>query len=140
MLTDGAFHDIHMPAAAPGGPAHRGRVEGVRALLESPFRKDGHFSDAPSSGANLAHLVPVDAMLGQVKTPSLRDSVFTGPWGHGGTFTSLEDVVGHYDIEELTAGGPARTGSLDPAVVSFAPSPEQLEAVVAFLRVAGGGP
>ena len=140
MLTDGAFHDIHMPASAPGGPAHRGRIEGVRALLESAFRKDGHFSDDPSSGANLAHLVPVEAMLGQVKTPSLRDSVFTGPWGHGGTFTSLDDVVGHYDIEELTAGGPARAGSLDPAVVSFAPSPEQLEAVVAFLRVAGGGP
>jgi cytochrome c peroxidase len=68
----------------------------------------------------------------------LRDVALTGPFGHGGTFKSLEDVVGHYDIEELTAAGPARTGSLDPAVVSFSPSPEQLDALVKFLRVVGG--
>jgi cytochrome c peroxidase len=139
MLTDGAFHDIRMPGSSPEGPAARGRVDGVRALLASPFRKDGPFSDAQSAGAGLALLVPVDAMLGQVKTPSLRDVVLTGPFGHGGTFVSLEDVVGHYDIEELTAAGPARSGSLDPAVVSFAPSPGQLDAVVKFLRVVGGG-
>jgi len=139
MLTDGAFHDIRMPGSSPEGPAQRGRIDGVRSLLASPFRKDGPFSDARAAGAGLAGLVPVDAMLGQVKTPSLRDVALTGPFGHGGTFKSLEDVVGHYDIEELTAAGPSRTGSLDPAVVSFAPSPEQLDALVKFLRVVGGG-
>jgi cytochrome c peroxidase len=138
MLTDGAFHDIRMPGSLPEGPAQRGRIDGVRSLLASAFRKDGPFSDARAAGAGLAGLVPVDAMLGQVKTPSLRDVALTGPFGHGGTFKSLEDVVGHYDIEELTAAGPARTGSLDPAVVSFSPSPEQLDALVKFLRVVGG--
>jgi cytochrome c peroxidase len=140
MLTDGAFHDIRMPASSPQGPAVRGRIDGVRALIASPFRKDGPFSDARSAGARLAALVPIDEMLGQVKTPSLRDVALTAPFGHGGTFESLEDVVGHYDIEELTAAGPAYAGNLDPAVVSFDPSPAQLDALVKFLRVVGGGP
>ena len=48
-------------------------------------------------------------------------------------------VVPDYDIEALTAAGPAYAGNLDPAVVSFDPSPAELDALVKFLRVVGGG-
>jgi cytochrome c peroxidase len=137
MLTDGAFHDIRMPGSAVRGPATRGRIDGVRTLLASAFRRDGPFSDAPDT--RLAELAPLDSMLGQMKTPSLRDLPLTGPYGHGGTFKTIESAVEHYDIEALTEGGPARSGALDPAVVAFAPKPDQLEALVKFLRAVGGG-
>jgi cytochrome c peroxidase len=139
MLTDGAFHDIHMPSSSLAGPAFQGRIEGVRRLLASEFRADGPYSDAPESGARLATLAPSDGMLAQIKTPSLRDVARTGPWGHGGTFKTLGDVVDHYDMEELTDTGPTRIGTLDPAATAFAPTAEQRDALVAFLLAVGGG-
>src|SRR5581483_9880951 len=139
MLTDGAFHDIHMPSSSLAGPAFPGRLEGVRRLLQSEFRSDGLYSDTPQAGARVRALVPVDGMLAQVKTPSLRDVTQTGPWGHGGSFKTLEDVVAHYDMEELTDTGPTRIGALDPAVTAFSPaSDEQRDTLIAFLRAVGG--
>jgi len=138
MLTDGAFHDIHVPSSSLAGPAFLGRVEGVRRLAQSEFRSDGPYSDAPGAGARLRSLVPSDAMLAQIKTPSLRDLTRTGPWGHGGTFKTLDDVVAHYDMEELTDSGPTRIGALDPAVTAFSPTEAQREALLAFLRLVGG--
>jgi cytochrome c peroxidase len=138
MLTDGAFHDIHMPSSSLAGPAFPGRIEGVRRLLASEFRADGPYSDAPEGGARLASLAPNDGMLAQIRTPSLRDVSRTGPWGHGGTFKTLGDVVDHYDMEELTDTGPTRIGTLDPAATAFAPTAEQRDALVAFLLAVGG--
>ncbi|HVW30836.1 MAG TPA: cytochrome c peroxidase [Polyangiaceae bacterium] len=139
MLTDGAFHDIHMPSSSLAGPAFPGRIEGVRKLLAGEFRADGPYSDAPEAGARLATLAPGAEMLAQIKTPSLRDVALTGPWGHGGTFKTLAAVVDHYDMEELTDSGPTRIGTLDPAATAFAPTAEQRDVLVAFLMAVGGG-
>ena len=138
MLTDGAFHDIHMPSASLDGPAFQGRVDGVKKLLASEFRSDGPWADAHDSSRERG-LSPSDSMLAQVRTPTLRDLVRTAPYGHGGTFKTLDDVVAHYDMEELTDTGPTRIGTLDPAVAAFAATDEQRQALVAFLRAVGGG-
>jgi len=140
MLTDGAFHDIHMPSSSPTGPALRGRVDGVRALLASEFRADGPFSDAPDAGGRLGTLAPSAVLLGQVKTPSLRDLTRTAPFGHGGTFKTLEAAIGHYDQDDLTDTSVATAGVLDPAVVAFSPSAQDLDALIAFLSAVGGEP
>ena len=34
--------------------------------------------------------------VGQFHTPSLRGIGRTGPWGHGGSFATLNEVVLHY--------------------------------------------
>ncbi|HEX3594174.1 MAG TPA: cytochrome c peroxidase [Polyangiaceae bacterium] len=138
MLTDDAFHDIHMPSSSLTAPGLRGRVDGVLSLIASEFRGDGPYSDAPAA-SRLATLAPAEIMLAQIKTPSLRDLSLTAPYGHGGNFKTLEAAVAHYDMEELTDTGPTRIGALDPAVVAFAPSDAHRAAVLAFLRAVGGG-
>lgn len=133
-LTDGAFHDLLVPSSAP--PADQGRIAGLAALLASPFRKDGLYSDDPSAQPFPASLLPVSEMLGQVKTPSLRGVALTGPWGHGGTFGSLESVAKHYlTVRILPPKGELVAGELDAASGSV---PGNLPALVAFLQMLGG--
>ena len=41
--------------------------------------------------------VPIKAMQGAFKTPTLRDIALTGPYMHDGRYDTLEDVIKHYD-------------------------------------------
>lgn len=117
-LSDGAFHDILMPAHS--GDGDRGRIDGVTSLLASLFRMDGPYSDDPKAGAKLKQLVSVPEMLGQIKTPSLRNVALTGPWGHGGRFSTLEDVVKHYGQVVTGKQKPTQTlGERDVALGGF---------------------
>lgn len=133
-LSDGAFHNIWMPSS--GGPGDRGRIDGIPALLGSPFRKDGPHSDDPSAGAGLAGLAAAPELLGQVKTPTLRNVASTGPWGHGGTFATLEDAVAHYG-QAIVSGKkpPGVVGERDPALGGFLGGHNK--ELVAFLKVLG---
>ncbi|MCS6900496.1 MAG: cytochrome c peroxidase [Myxococcales bacterium] len=133
-LSDGAFHNILMPSS--GGSGDRGRIDGVATLLSSPFRKDGPYSDDPGTGARLAALRVVPEMLGQVKTPTLRNVARTGPWGHGGTFSTLEGVVAHYGQVFISGKKPLGTvGERDPALGGFLGG--HAKELVAFLKVLG---
>ena len=135
-LSDGAFHNILMPSHAVDGPGDPERRDGITRLLASPFRADGVFSDDPASGAHLASLVSSERLLGQQKTPSLRDVARTGPWGHGGTFATLGDVVAHYGqgkASELM--GPRAPGTEDVTVGTFVQGHNA--PLVAFLEALG---
>jgi cytochrome c peroxidase len=134
-LSDGAFHNILMPSHAPMGPGDRGRIDGVTRLLASPFRADGPFSDDPEAGALLSSLVSENGQLGQIRTPSLRNVTRTGPWGHGGTFATLEDVVKHYGQAMPASGGAQTVGTRDPAVPAFLSGHDKV--LVAFLTSLG---
>ncbi|MFO0603014.1 MAG: cytochrome c peroxidase [Polyangiales bacterium] len=96
MLTDDSFHNIGMPTGRRDGMPDRGRIDAIAGLLALPFRSDGPFSDDPTPGAHLGRLVSHPSQLGAFHTPSLRGVGRTGPWGHGGTFANLRDVVRHY--------------------------------------------
>ncbi|RYE92680.1 MAG: hypothetical protein EOO75_06125, partial [Myxococcales bacterium] len=134
-LSDGAFHNILMPSHGPVGD--RGRIDGVARLLASPFRADGPFSDDPAAGSGLASLVASGDMLGQQKTPALRGATRVGPWGHGGTFATLTDVVAHYGQgKPVELAGPRAPGTMDPAVAAFASGHNA--PLVAFLTMLGG--
>jgi cytochrome c peroxidase len=133
-LSDGAFHNVLMPASS--GAGDRGRIDGVTSWLASPFRKDGPFSDDPQSGASLAGLTSAPTMLGQMKTPSLRNIARTGPWGHGGTFATLDDVAKHYGQALVSKEKPPRTaGERDAALGGFLGGHNK--EIVAFLKVFG---
>lgn len=83
--TDHDFHAIAMPQVGPG-------------------KSDGWNSDYWSATGLKAF--PEDFGRGRVtardedrykfRTPSLRNVVHTGPWGHDGAYSSLEDVVRHH--------------------------------------------
>lgn len=83
--TDHGFHAIAMPQIGPG------KGDGTD---DSYFQETGYpgrledFGRAPISGdANDKY---------RFRTPSLRDVTLTGPWGHSGAFSNLEDVVRHH--------------------------------------------
>jgi cytochrome c peroxidase len=96
MLTDDSFHNIGMPTGRRDGMPDRGRIDAIAGLMASPFRSDGPYSDDRAPGAHLARIVSHPSQLGAFHTPTLRAVARTGPWGHGGTFTDLNEVVRHY--------------------------------------------
>lgn len=73
LLTDQSFHAIAMPQIGPG----KGDGEGYEDFGRE--RVTGN---------------PADRF--KFRTPSLRNVALTGPWGHGGAYTSLEAVVRHH--------------------------------------------
>jgi cytochrome c peroxidase len=118
-LSDDSFHDIQFPSGRHDGAPDVGRIGGVDPLRASLFRADGAFSDAPLTAAHLRRVMPVEAMRGQFHTPTLRNVAATGPWGHGGTFTSLRDVMQHYSDSHDRRGEISTTGELDPVLGRF---------------------
>lgn len=73
------------------------------------------------------------ADMGKFATPSLRNLTLSGPYMHDGRFTTLEQVVAHYDH------GVVRSGTLDPNLAKHPEAglglsgPDQ-QAIVAFLK------
>jgi cytochrome c peroxidase len=74
-----------------------------------------------------------EADRGKFATPSLRNLTHTGPYMHDGRFTTLEEVVAHYDH------GVVRSPTLDPNLAKHPDDglklsiPDQ-QAIVAFLK------
>lgn len=139
-LSDDSFHNVHFDTGRRDGAADPGRLGGVEGLRQSPFRADGPFSDAPDAGAHLRRLAPVEAMRGQFHTPSLRNVAGTGPWGHGGTFTDLRDVVVHYAEARDRRDDPRTAGELDPALGPFHRAETTINSLVALLRALSAPP
>jgi cytochrome c peroxidase len=113
LLTNDSFHNIAMPTGRRDGMPDQGRFLGVAALAASLFRADGAFSDAPTFRDDLGALAAAPAMLGQFHTPSLRATSATSPWGHGGTFAQMHDVMLHYAQRGDTTPVVGSTGTPD---------------------------
>jgi cytochrome c peroxidase len=126
-LTDDAFHGIGLPTGHADGLTDRGRIDGVAALIGAEFDHASSWSDAPKPYVNLE---PTGTMLGQFKTPTLRGVPDTAPYGHGGTSSSLEDVIEkHGNIQAQSA---LVVGAVDASVVPTDPS--AVAAIATFLR------
>jgi len=133
MLTNEAFHNIAMPTGRRDGAPDTGRLQGYADWLASPFRADGPFSDAPTHRV-FAQGTPEPWMRGAFRTPPLRGAGLTGPWGHGGTFTRLEDVMHHYAILGVAPPTMGTTGEPDPHLGSFHMDAEALGSLADFVR------
>lgn len=126
-LTDDAFHALRFPTGRVDIAPDRGRIDGVPLLFASPFNRHGAFSDSMTSQP-IAAAAP--SMLGAFKTPTLRGLPRTAPYGHGGTFATLDDVLAVY-----ARGGdpsePLAVGVLEPWLIPFdAPSTSALAALM----------
>lgn len=97
MLTDHSFHNTGVPPIDPKNP-DRGRVDGLKKLLQDEFNCLGRYSDAkPEQCGELQFLATNDpGHLGAFRTPSLRNVAARAPYMHAGQFSSLEQVVQHY--------------------------------------------
>lgn len=77
---------------------------------------------------------PVKSMKGAFKTPTLRDVALTAPYMHNGAYTTLAEVIDHYD----RGGGDA--DDLDPNMKPLHLTAREKRDLVAFLRSLTGAP
>lgn len=131
-LTDNKFHNLGVPAL-PGASDDAGRAVGLVQAAHDPFNQQGIYYDGPrESGADEN---PADAasLVGAFRTPSLRNLGESWPYGHNGTFATLEDVINFH----LQGGGHNNVGyagSVDPLLVPQQLTSQELADLVAFLQ------
>lgn len=129
-LTDDAFHVTRFPTGRADGRSDRGRIDGVVALLGAEFGTASKWSDAPSN-ARIDGLAPVPTTLGAFKTPTLRGVPGSAPYGHGGAYATLDDVVRNHTGLDAVNGHAA--GTLEPWIAKVKDADQ--EPIAAFLGV-----
>ncbi len=138
-FSDERFHNIGVSDVA-GSPADEGRAAGARMLAESVFSLTGPHADDPPDDAmppdELLAQADDPAMRGAFLTPSLRNVVYTAPYGHNGSFETLEDVLEHH----LAGGGAPGSflGEVDPLLVPISLSDEEKQALLELLAALDG--
>lgn len=100
LFTNREFHNI-ATASLSGEYLDLGRMIGLQAVFGDLFNCFGKYSGVSSSKcAELQHVNTRDshsALLGAFKVPTLRGLSRTAPYGHNGQFSTLEDMVKHYN-------------------------------------------
>ena len=132
LLTNHSFENVGVPAV-PGLPPDPGRQRGVRLVLKDEFNCMGPFSDAPpGSCAKLRFAVTSGpGLLGQFKTPSLRNVAEIAPYMHAGQMATLKRVVDFYSRAPAAPAGRSVVLPLDL-------TPQQKTQLIAFLRTLSG--
>ncbi|MEO6602745.1 MAG: cytochrome c peroxidase [Polyangiaceae bacterium] len=132
QLSDDQFHNLGVPAADPS-TLDQGRSEqAIDTRDHNPFNSAGHFFDGSATGTDEA---PV--MLGGFRTPSLRNLPKSAPYGHNGTFSTLEEAVDFH----LRGGGTdaaSFVGSVDVNLQRVQLSDEDRAALLEFLKALAG--
>jgi len=141
-----------------------GYREGLRRLQSNTFRRDSFWSDDTACQSKAVfhsdplyiagHLdecegrvrfyaklidttVPKETYVGRWRTPSLRDVALTGPYMHNGVFTSLTDVLWHYNRGGSSYGV---VGAKSPRLRPLALTEDEMSDLVAFLESLDGEP
>ncbi len=134
MFTDRAFHNLGLPEDQAG--YDQGRTVGAMKVAASEMNCAGPYSDAVQC-PELDYLNPTfDDFISAFKTPSLRDVTRSAPYMHNGLFASLDEVLAFYSELPGQPIGGHRELTLQPLDLS----PEQTQALKAFLASLEGGP
>jgi cytochrome c peroxidase len=97
LLTNDEFHNTAV-LALPGDLPDRGRIDGVREVIENEFNCLGEFSDDVQRHCpELTFVRTGPELLGAMRTPSLRTLAQTGPYMHKGQIETLAEVLEHYN-------------------------------------------
>jgi cytochrome c peroxidase len=98
MLSNQEFANTGVPERA-NLPPDDGRIVGARDALADPFNCNGAFSDAKGKGCDeLEFVVKNDPrQVRAYKVPSLRGVAQRAPYMHAGQFSSLDQVIDHYN-------------------------------------------
>lgn len=134
-LTDDAFHNMRFPTGRRDGAADTGRLAGVALLESGEFSAGGPFSDAPQPKRSF---IAGNWTVGEFKTPPLRGVAFSPPYGHGGTYTELEDALQTLSVGGLPLDDNRAVGERDPFGPAF--PADRIPALAAFLRGLGDQP
>jgi cytochrome c peroxidase len=134
MMTDDSFHNIGMPTGRGDGMADQGRFDAIAMVLANPFNAGGVFSDQRMDNQHLMGLVPDERMRGMFHTPGIRGVSRTAPWGHGGTFTRMDDVIKHYASDVIRAMVQPRVGEVDLHLGNFHTDDQTVPELTAFMN------
>lgn len=97
LLTNNEFHNTGILSAV-GELPDKGRVVGVREVLENPFNCLGDYSDDTERRCpELEFVKSGPDLIGAVRTPSLRNVEHTAPYMHKGQVESLAEALVHYN-------------------------------------------
>ena len=97
LFTNHEFHNTGV-ISAPGELPDRGRIDGVREVLEQVFNCLGpHYEDPDPDCAELKFVRTGTDLLGATRTPSLRNISRTSPYMHKGQLQTLREVLEHYN-------------------------------------------
>lgn len=97
LLTNNEFHNTGL-LNSPGDPPDKGRVVGVREVLENEFNCRSEHSDDPGRRCPELDFVRTGPeLIGAFRTPSLRNLEGTAPYMHKGQFETLAEVLVHYN-------------------------------------------
>jgi cytochrome c peroxidase len=120
-----------------------GYHHGLIQLRASPFRRDRDYSDDTAAGQAThgpyymaATAAPEMRTRGAWRTPSLRDVALTAPYMHDGVYSTLEEVLWHYD----QGGGTEASGIKSPELRPLLLSPRDRGDIIEFLRTLTGFP
>ena len=93
------------------------------------------FSLAIMLAASAAQPTPLtDELVGAWKTPGLRDVAMTGPYMHQGMYSSLREVVEHYNKGGIITAGGETLGTIDAKIKLLNLSELEITDLVAFLE------
>lgn len=98
LFTNNGFHNIGVPASAETA-LDMGRIGGVQKVVENEFNCQSVYSDAsPEDCAELrfAKLMGQE-LISAFKVPTLRNVAETAPYMHAGQFSTLPEVINHYN-------------------------------------------
>jgi cytochrome c peroxidase len=130
-FSDDKFHVIGLIAKGENiVPDETGREAVIGVVLNNPFNSSGEYSDDKTTG-RLDGLVESEAERGKWRTKGLRNAAMTGPYMHTGQFTTLEDVVKHYN-----KGGDDADfiGTKDKAIRKLNLTDAEIKDIVAFIE------
>ena len=121
-FTDFSHHNMGLPKN-PGNPFY---------AMPAEFNPDG----AAYIDRGLGAVLGDSAYDGFFKTPTLRDVLGSGPYGHNGAFATLDDVIRFMDSRNVPGAGwgPPEVGTnLDTTVGNLGLTSDEMGDIRAFL-------
>ncbi len=126
LFTNNEFHNTGT-LPPPGELPDRGRIDGVRQVLDDPFNCLGAMSDDGGDACDELRFVRTGSeLIGATRTPSLRNVTQTAPYQSRGQFETLAQVLDHYNEAPLAMIGHNEAEPL--RLADF-----ELERLIAFL-------
>ena len=98
LLSNDSFHNTGL-SVDKKTLADEGRTQGVLAVHNSEFNCLGRFSDASAKACGELNFIKLKGpdLLGSFKSPTLRNVSLTAPYMHDGRFSTLVEVLSHYN-------------------------------------------
>jgi len=97
LFTNNEFHNTGLLPLA-GEVPDQGRSRVLEQLRSDPFNCEGPYSDAQAGQClELEYMRSGIALVGAMRTPSLRNLAGTSPYMHQGQITTLREVLENYN-------------------------------------------